>query len=549
MFDYDSTAVASILGTSLDAVFTIDDQGRIVDLNDAAVRLFGRSREEFLGSNIACIVPPPHKEKHDGYLAAFRPDRGVKHVLGSGQRLDAERKDGSRFPVEVGISAFLQDGRRYFTGFVRDMSERQRNEDHLRYLASHDAVTGLLNYRGFCASPLPPDAGARVVFFRLEEFRRLVTSYTRDWGDATLREFARRVQDFLAPGEVAARVREDAFAILVPADALGRAATLRRALGMPVSHGGMGFTLTCTLGISRPLGNVEQRLHDAQLACERGCRSGKGSINEFDEAMCRQTARELRIESRLRDAVANGGLSLALQPKVRLADRRIAGAEALVRWVDDELGPVPPSEFIPVAERFGMIGAITDWMLNRSVEELAQGADRDITIAVNFSALDFLQPRLVAKVEGALAARDVNPAQLVMELTETVLASDVALVEARMREIKSLGVALSLDDFGTGYSSLSYLRQFPIDSLKIDISFVRELPAKADAVAIATAIVAMARALELDTIAEGVENEAQAAILQGLGVDLCQGFLFCRPVAAAAFRHLVATQPYLTRSA
>jgi PAS domain S-box-containing protein len=543
VFNYDSVAVASILGTSLDAVFTIDAGGCIVDLNAAALQMFGWSREEFLGANISVIVPSPLKEMHDGFLAAFNPDRGVKHVLGSGQRLEGQRKDGSRFPVEVGISAFMQDGERHFTGFVRDMTARQRAEDQMRFLASHDTDTGLLNYRGFAGnSTLPEDGETRVVFFRLEEFRRALTTYGERWGALTLHELSLRLQSFLGPHEIIARVREDAFAILAPRDAIRRAQSLQQVLLKPIVQGTMAFPLTATIGVSRPVGTLDQRLNDAQLACDRAGASGKGRINEFNDEMRRLTQRELQIETRLRDALYNEGLSLALQPKVRLADRRVVGAEALVRWNDRELGAVPPAEFIPIAERLGLIGRITDWMLQRSMEEVSRCADESIVVAVNFSALDFLQPNLIQHVGDTLSQLKVDPARLVIELTESVLATDVSLVNLRMSEVKVLGASISLDDFGTGYSSLSYLRQFPIDSLKIDISFVRDMPDKADAVAITTAIVSMAKALSLDTIAEGVETEGQAELLHALDVDQCQGYLFSKPIPPAEFHQLLASR-------
>lgn len=544
MFNYESATVASILGTSLDAVFTIDEKGRIVDLNSAAVRMFGRTREEFLGSNISCIVPSPLKEKHDGFLAAFSPDRGIKHVLGRGIRLNGEHKDGTLFPVEVGISAFVQNGKRYFTGFVRDMSERQKNEDRMHFLAVHDTDTGLLNYRGFCGSLLPADGDARAVFIRLEEFRRLAAAYNQHWSKATLHEFAQRLQEFLNPGEIAARVREDAFAILFPGDVSSRMESLRQQLRKPVTQGSMAFPMTCTIGVSRPQGSIEQRLHDAQLACDRAGQQGRGRINAFDEEMSRRTQRELQIETQLRETLRNGGLNLALQPKIRLADRQITGAEALVRWIDAELGLIEPSEFIPIAERLGLIGCISDWVLRQSMREIACCAEQSITVAVNLSALDFLQPNLVDKISKLLAENQVDPARLVIELTESVVANDAKLVTARMHEVKLLGASISLDDFGTGYSSLSYLRQFPIDSLKIDISFVRDMPDKADAVAITTAIVAMAKALGLDTIAEGVETEEQADLLRVLKVDLCQGYLFGKPVSPAEFHEMVRQQRF-----
>ncbi|MDD5249131.1 MAG: EAL domain-containing protein [Rhodocyclaceae bacterium] len=542
MFPYDGHVTSSILGTSLDAVFTITDSGVIVDANPAATRMFGWSREELLGANISIIVPTPLKEKHDGFLRAFSPDRGVKHVLGSGDRLDGQRKDGSCFPVEVGISSFVHEGKRYFTGFVRDMSERQQAEDRMRFLATHDSDSELLNYRGWAASCGVPESGlARVVVFRLEEFRHFSLLYGEAWSITVLREVASRLQAFLRPGETAGRVREDTFAVLLPENVAARTATLAQALAKPFAQGSMHFSLTATIGISDGTGDVDRLLRAAQWACDRAG-NGKGQINEFTEPLYQVSRREYQIETRLQRALADDAMSLVLQPKVRLADRRIAGAEALVRWSDSELGPVAPSEFIPIAERLGLIGRITDWMLRRSLEEISRCADPSISVAVNFSALDFYQPQLVQHIDSALRQARADPRRLVVELTESVVANDVRLVGERMRQIKALGAAISLDDFGTGYSSLGYLRQLPIDSLKIDISFVRDLPDNADAVAIANAIVSMAMALGLDTIAEGIESEGQADLLSALGVDQCQGFLFSRPLRPADFHRLVRAQ-------
>ena len=543
MFPYDGVAMASILGTSLDAVFTIDERGGIVDVNAAAVNMFGWSKDEFFGANISVIVPSPIKEKHDGFLKAFSPDRGVKHVLGSGQRLDGQRKDGSRFPVEVGISAFMQQGKRFFTGFVRDMSERQRTEDRMCYLALHDMESGLLNYRGFaekCAEPMGEQA--RIVVLRLEEFRRFSILYGEPWSISTLQEIAERIRHFLAVSEIAARVREDTFAIMMPENVAGRVAALADILRLPFAQGEMRFPLTTTIGISQSLGKFDQLLRTAQWACDRARLSGRGGINEFTDDLDRSSRRELEIETRLRDVVSNNQLSLLFQPKIRLADQRITGAEALVRWFDPALGTVPPSEFIPIAEKLGLVGGITDWILHQALQEVLRWGDLSVPVAVNFSALDFYQADLVHRVGFALAQSNVPPSALIVELTESVAAQDVQLVNSRLRELKALGVGISLDDFGTGYSSLSYLRQFPIDSLKIDIAFVRDLPDNKNALAIATAIVSMADALGLSTIAEGVENQQQAELLKDLGVDQGQGYLYSRPISPTDFHRLIECQ-------
>ena len=543
MFDYDPEAIAAILGTSLDAVFTIDERGRIVDTNAAATRLFGWQREEFLGANISIIVPSPLKEQHDGFLRAFRPDRGVKHVLGRGPRLEGVRKDGSRFPVEVGISTFERQGRRFFTGFVRDMSERQRTEDRMRYLALHDAESGLLNHRGFsehCAAAA--EGERRVAVFRIEEFRRFSVAYGERWSIATLREIAARLQSTLSPHEAAGRVREDSFALWLGADAASRIETLAATLRQPYTLDTTCLLLTVTFGLSCCEGELDELLRTAQWACDRSGAAGRGGINAFTAGLQQSTMRELSIESRLRNAVRNNRLKLLLQPKCRLADRRIVGAEALVRWDDAQLGSVPPAEFIPLAERLGLVGEITDWVLQRSLAEIAGCPDPAISVAVNFSALDFYRPDFVARLQNALALAAAPSERLVIELTESAAVQDVPLVNGRLQALRRLGIGISLDDFGTGYTALAYLRQFCVDALKIDIAFVRDLPESQSAVSIAQAVVALARGLGLETIAEGVETEAQASMLTTLGVDVGQGFLFGRPLLPSEFHRRVRHQ-------
>lgn len=543
MFDYDAEAIAAILGTSLDAVFTIDERGLIVDTNAAATRLFGWQREEFLGANISIIVPSPLKEQHDGFLRAFRPDRGVKHVLGSGQRLDGVRKNGSRFPVEVGISAFERQGRRYFTGFVRDMSERQRTEDRMRHLALHDAESGLLNHRGLAEHCAGSTGGERhVAVFRIEEFRRFSIAYGERWSIATLQEIAARLQATLGPHEAAGRVREDSFALWLGADAESRVETFAAALRQPYALDTTFLLLTVTFGLSCCGGDLADLLRTAQWACDRSGAAGRGHINAFTERLRQSTVRELCVESRLRDAVRNKRLRLLLQPKCRLADRRIVGAEALVRWDDAQLGSVSPAEFIPLAERLGLVGEITDWVLQRSLAEIAACPDPAFSVAVNFSALDFYHPDFVARLQNALALAAAPPHRLVIELTESAAVHDAPLVNERLQALRALGVGVSLDDFGTGYTALAYLRQFAVDALKIDIAFVRDLPESQSAVSVAQAVVALARGLGLETIAEGVETEAQASMLTTLGVDVGQGFLFGRPMPPSVFHRRVRHQ-------
>lgn len=281
--------------------------------------------------------------------------------------------------------------------------------------------SGFLNYRGFaekCARAI--DEQARVIVFRLEEFRRFSIIYGESWSISTLRELAERIGDFLEPSETVARVREDTFAIMVPKYLVGRVADLAEVLRPPFAQGQMHFPLTSTFGISQNVGKFEQLLRTAQWACDRASLSGRGGVNEFTDDLDRSSRRELEIETRLRDVVSSDQLSLVLQPKIRLADHRIAGAEALVRWCDPALGVVPPSEFIPLAEKLGLVGGITDWILHETLMEASRWGDFLVPVAINFSALDFYQPDLVQRIRCALKQSNVDSSMLIVELTESV---------------------------------------------------------------------------------------------------------------------------------
>lgn len=539
MFNYQSEVVGSILETSLDAIFTVDDQGKVVDLNAAAERMFGWSRPTLLGADVSVVIPAPSAFAPGNTTAPSHresiPRRKYKHHASHPEGI---KKDGSRFPIELSVSSFTLNHRRYVTGFVRDVSERKRVEERMRFLATHDSDTNFLNYRGFSALRVDlTDNESQVLVVRLDDFRHFVSAYGRHLGGLITQEFALRLQHILAPDEIVARIREDAFAILMPQDAFKRALTIDSFMKQPLTQGAMKFTFSITLGLSQATGTLLQRLSEAELAADQAEISGKGRLNQFNQDTCLLVRRERLIERRLRETIHSGGLSLAFQPKICLATKKCVGAEALVRWVDDEIGVISPGEFIPLAEKLGLIGNITEWVLERSLQEISAYDNESFAIAVNFSSLDFHQPDLVERINTALVKSKQRPNKLVVELTESVLVSDPTAVKSKMDQIKEFGASISLDDFGTGYSSLSYLRWFPLDSLKIDTSFVRDISESADAAAVTAAIVSLAKALDLETIAEGVESSEQAKTLTDLNVDLCQGYLYGRPISPREFRH------------
>jgi PAS domain S-box-containing protein len=546
MFPYDQAITTAILETSLDAAFTIQQNGLIVDSNKSATRMFGWSKEEFLGRNISSIVPEPIKSRHDANLLNFNPRIGISHILGNGKLLLAERKDGSNFPVEVGISSFTIDGQRFFTGFVRDMTEKQRHVDHLQYLASHDNDTDLLNYHGLMelAGKIDAEPVEACIYIQIIGFHRIVAVQGREAGRHILRTVADRLRNFLAgevqpTGDVAlARVGESAFALFTSRNDLDIAKGCQATVKAPIPYEQMVLQVVARIGISEQTVDAAESFRNAMSASEQ-VKQSCGGIFHYCASLSDKLRQELNMESRLRNALKENALRLLLQPKIDFQSEKVIGAEALVRWQDAELGLVSPVDFIPLAERTGQIRGITDWVLQQSLAEIRRYSIEGLSVAVNFSSLDFEQPDLIDRVSKALADSNVDPKQLVIELTESVVADDPTATAQRMRELKALGIAISLDDFGTGYSSLSYLRQFPIDTLKIDASFVRHTPDNPDANAIARAVSALAHALNMKTIAEGVETRAQADFLKSLSVDQCQGFLFSKPLTPEDFHTFV----------
>ncbi|MDR3437891.1 EAL domain-containing protein [Telmatospirillum sp.] len=545
--------LSSILNSSIDGVFTTTAKGTIVWVNGAAQRMFGWSKEELLGKNINMIMPSPYKEKHDGFLAAFRPDHGITHVLGAGRWLEAVRKDGTRFPVEVGISVFEDNGERYFTGFVRDISERRAAENRLRFLATHDQPTGLPNGLLFIErvkEALDRSTPVAVIVLNVVGFWRVAERHGRFSAEHMIRVIACRLRDEAGTAGLVSRIHGESFAIMTAdTEPQALAERLCAVVSRPIAWDSVNLHLSAAAGvaIAKP-GDIvpDSLLQDAHAAASHSLRWGAcGGVSLFTADLGNRMARESLMEERLRAAVAENGLSLALQPKVRARDGVILGAEALVRWHDDQLGDVSPTEFIPLAERSGVIGDLGTWVLRRSLEHLAewQRSGLTLTIAVNLSAIDLRQPDLAARIGRTISETGCNPSGVVIELTESAMADDPVQATERLHAIKDQGVSLSLDDFGTGYSSLSYLRHFPIDSLKIDRSFVMDTPDVPNAVAVARTIVSLAQSLGMKTVAEGVETRAQASFLRELGVEIFQGFLFSKPVPPDIFRKLALAGP------
>jgi diguanylate cyclase (GGDEF)-like protein len=443
------------------------------------------------------------------------------------------------------------------------VSERKALERRLAHQAFHDALTNLPNralFRDRVEQALTRRRrhGTRlaVVFLDLDDFKTVNDSLGHAAGDAVLQEVASRLRECIRASDSAARLGGDEFAVLLDgvADELEAITVTERlieALVPPVVLDGRECLTTPSVGIafdSDGAEDAEELLRNADLAMYLAKDQGKGSYAVFQPAMHAAAVDRLELKADLKRAVQDDGLSLVYQPIVNLEDGDIIAVEALARWVHDERGPVPPSEFIPLAEQTGLIVPLGRELLREACRQAAAfqatcPREPALAMSVNLSARQLQSPDIADEVRAALEEAEISPSSLVLELTESAMMEDVELAIRRLNELRDLGVSLAIDDFGSGYSSLNYIRRFPIDILKIDRSFIQGVArGAAETQALTAAIIDLAGILGLRPVAEGIENAAQLTRLRELGCPLGQGFYLYTPQSATHIATLLRDQ-------
>jgi len=550
---------ATVVDNTMEGVVVTDAHSRILSVNAAFTRLLGYTEDELLGKTPRVFKSGRHDQAFYEAMWAALLDTG--HWQGE---IWNRRKNGEIFPEHMSLSA-VRDPAGEITHYVcmfTDISEEKAQQRRLEFLAHNDALTGLSNrsWFGHQLEQAVQEARASgefiaVLLLNLDRFKDVNDSYGHTIGDEVLKHIARQVQSALRPGDVLGRMAGDELAVVARhlRHADGAAAMARhliRAVAEPWrSPDGLEVVAGVSVGICMfpdHAHTTELLLQGAHAAVYGAKARGRGAWCFFHEAMTQAARERLELESRLRLALMQGHLQMYYQPQVDIATGRILGAEALVRWNDPQEGLISPARFIPVAETSGVIGPLGEWVLREVCSQGQEWRDAglpELMLAVNVSPRQFHLTDLAGCASGALADSGFPARLLELEITETALAERTEEARQVLVRLRELGLRIAVDDFGTGYSSLAQLKRFPIDVLKIDQGFIRDIPQSEDDMAISAAIIAMGHSMGLSVLAEGVETEGQLAFLRERGCDTYQGYLCSRPLPAEGFAALLRAQP------
>ncbi len=529
-----------IMAAVAEAIITVDEALNVESINEAAERIFGYGAEQLLARPITEIIP--------GFGASLPTELEFR-----AREAEGRHREGHDFPIDLAVNQLKLADKRLYIAVAHDITRRKEAERHLRYMAGHDPLTGLPNRSLFQERLAEAIDRARqeghcaaVLFVDLDNFKKVNDAMGHRVGDMVLQAAAQRLTDSVRGTDTVARLAGDEFTVIQPlvhdeTTASAAAQEILTQLLQPFYVEGREIYLTASIGVALyPLHGEDMTnvLRNVDMAAHHAKRMGGNNFKFFTGDLSAEALRRAAIERGLRQAIALEELYLAYQPKIDLATGKIAGAEALLRWNSPELGSVPPAAFIPVAEETGLILPIGTWVIRTVCAQVRRWAEEGLPglpISLNLSARQFRQPDLVESVGEILAETGIDPKLLELELTESMLVENAENAIGLMRRLKALGITLSIDDFGTGYSSLAYLKRFPVDALKIDRSFVKDIPNEKDDMAITCAIINLANTLQLTIVAEGIEKAEQAIFLRGQNCHLGQGYYYGKPIPAAEF--------------
>ncbi len=549
--------LSAIFNSSPQCIKLLDRYGIVREMNPAGLALLGASDiETVVGKPLAGFVAPDYRDQAQAFY------EGVLRGQASWSEFEVVRSDGELRRVESHAVPLVcpADGETLALSVTLDVTDRKHAEERLNFLAHHDALTGLPNRIVFAdrLSQAMVEAHRHhrligVVFLDLDRFKNINDTLGHDVGDAVIQATARRLTQALRPGDTVARLGGDEFAILLAdmdkaEDAPLVVQRVLNAFQIPFEINGRELFVSASLGVTLhpsddATADAEALLRNADTALFRAKENGRATCQFYTAEMTQRAHEDMAIEGALRHAIERGELALHYQPIVDLRNGRIRAVEALLRWQNPDFGPVSPARFIPIAEESGLIVPIGEWVLRTACAQMRtwrNAGHTSLHVAVNVSSRQFREPALAERILQILADTGLEGHCLEIELTESLLLTNPETTVKLMQQLDSNGVRFAIDDFGTGYSSLSYLKRFPIDVLKIDQSFVRDITSDSDDAAIVRAIITMAHSLGIETVAEGVELHEQLAFLAANGSDAMQGYYFSKPQPAETIGRLLA---------
>jgi diguanylate cyclase (GGDEF)-like protein/PAS domain S-box-containing protein len=545
-----NAALRRFLDTNLMGVLFTDLAGKIVDADDSFLSMVGYAREELPQSLSKLTAPEHHRLDEEAFekLMAFGACAPFEK--------DLVRRDGSIVPVLFG--AALHDEEIAF--FVVDVSQNKQAQEKLNHLAYHDALTDLPNQVLFkdrlkqaIAYSRRSDQMHAVLLLNLDRFKTINDSLGYTAGDRLLQSVAQRLTSCVRESDTVARFGSDEFAILLtqisrPQDAANAARAIKEVLDQAFIFDEQEVFISTSIGISlypHDDRDTAGLLKNAGAALDRAKVEGGNRYEFYTAGGTTRALKQLVLESNLRGALERSEFVVQYQPQVTIPDFHLVGMEALVRWQHPSLGLLYPSEFVPLAEESGLIIALGEWVMRNACLQNKAWQDAGLApmrLSVNFSARQFQQPAFINAVAEILRETNLDPRWLELEITESSIMKEPDQAIEKLHELKLMGIRVAVDDFGTGYSSLNYLKRFPIDTLKIDKTFVADVCKDPHDTAIVRAIITLGHALDLTVIAEGVETQEQLKYLSSLGCDVVQGFLFSKSLPAPVFEELLVEQ-------
>jgi diguanylate cyclase (GGDEF)-like protein/PAS domain S-box-containing protein len=544
--------VDTLLDASPDATVIVNEEGIITRVNKASADFFGYQQHEFIGMEIEQLIPEGYRAQHIQHRKNHKYTKTHGPMKVNKRELKALTKDAKNIDVEINLNTPTIEGNVFAIATLRDISERLESEGKIIHQANYDMLTGLPN-RFLAMDRLSQkiikakrsQKIVAVLFIDLDDFKKINDTLGHEAGDEILISLAKRIQKKTRESDTIARLGGDEFVVILDnieheQDIERTATNILSCCRESFRTGKRNLILTVSIGIAcypKDGDNISQLLRNADTAMYKSKELGRNLSTFYTSNMNTKVARQLEIEEQIHLALERNELSVVYQPKIELSSGKVVGVEALLRWYNPILGHVPPDEFIPIAEHTGIIIPIGHYVLINSLallKYLDTQHHQHLHVAVNFSPIQFRDPKLAENLQSALEKSGIESHRLELEITEGVLLSGHNFVNTALTDIKTLGISIAMDDFGTGYSSLNYLRKYPFNILKIDKSFIDDIESNIADKKLVCAAILMAHALGLKVVAEGVETQQQLDILTENSCDIIQGYFYSKPLTQSA---------------